>query len=98
MLGAVDRMKRSTFSSEVHCYADRNPDLKDVFCDAKNGCDVKALQNHYETHGRTEGRRYGCAPDALYFHQADGNFVSRIEEDVGGARMKTIHEMLFFHL
>ena len=36
----------------------RYPDLAYAFC--KDECNVQALHRHFQSHGRREGRRFGC--------------------------------------
>ena len=52
--------------AEEECYASRYPDLSRKYCQAGR-CDYVALRNHHKTHGRGEGRVYGCfaAPTAV---------------------------------
>ncbi|CAH0372508.1 unnamed protein product [Pelagomonas calceolata] len=41
------------------CYGRRYPDLEYAFC-SKDECNVQALHRHFQSHGRREGRRFGC--------------------------------------
>lgn len=46
---------------DAACYALRYHDLLAGFCGGKlNGCDLAALQAHWETAGQTEGRQFAC--------------------------------------
>lgn len=56
-------------SSDVACYAMRNPDLSAAWCGGATAtgdasqCEWAALLQHYADAGRAEGRPYGCEGD-----------------------------------
>ena len=49
---------KHTHAESASCYGRRYPDLAYAFC--KDGCNVHALHRHFQSHGRREGRRFGC--------------------------------------
>ena len=51
------------------CYGRRYPDLEYAFC-SKDECNVQALHRHFQSHGRREGRRFGCEAAPLTDHFA----------------------------
>ncbi len=55
---ARDAQHKHTHAESATCYGRRYPDLAYAFC--KDECNVQALHRHFQSHGRREGRRFGC--------------------------------------
>lgn len=56
----ISTMDSSSDSAAAECYANRYDDLHKAYCSGPSGCNTTSLQNHFEKHGRAEGRLYGC--------------------------------------
>ena len=54
----IRRERKHTHAESATCYGRRYPDLAYAFC--KDECNVQALHRHFQSHGRREGRRFGC--------------------------------------
>ena len=66
---AAPGLTRGPYGSEnATCYGRRYPDLAYLLC--KDECNVQALHRHFQSHGRREGRRFGCEAAPLTDHFA----------------------------
>ena len=107
---AHDAQHKHTHAESATCYGRRYPDLAYAFC--KDECNVQALHRHFQSHGRREGRRFGCeaapltAAEAARFprpqvdqgrlHAADGFFAAELALRAPAVPIHD-HGPLFFH-
>ncbi|KAL3907194.1 MAG: hypothetical protein SGPRY_010266, partial [Prymnesium sp.] len=70
-----------THQQRLECYAQRYSDLLLGYCNGKlKECDWKALEWHWQNHGRFEKREFGC-PHVQYCTQANFNLLNLVDED-----------------
>lgn len=70
-----------THQQRLVCYAQRYSDLLLGYCNGKlKECDWKALEQHWQNHGRFEKREFGC-PHVQYCTQANFNLLNLVDED-----------------
>ena len=70
-------------SENATCYGRRYPDLAYHLC--KDECNVQALHRHFQSHGRREGRRFGCEAAPLTAAEA-----ARWEAQAARARARDV--------
>jgi len=58
---AAERAAACAMQVKAECYIERYEDLKRNFCSGTpQQCDVEAARDHWQMHGKREGRSFGC--------------------------------------